>query len=50
MISVFFQVEYFTMASTEFNKFITSAKLPWVHEAVLAIIAVAPGGSAKKEK
>ena len=30
--------------------FITGDKLPWVHEAVLAIIDVAPGGSAKKEK
>ena len=32
------------------NTFITSKKLPWVHEAVLAVLAVAPSGSALKEK
>ena len=32
------------------NVFITSKKLPWVPEAVLAVINVAPGGSAKKDK
>ena len=36
--------------NNEENVFITGDKLPWVHEAVLAIINVAPGGSAKKEK
>ena len=36
--------------NNEENVFITGNKLPWVHEAVLAIINVAPGGSAKKEK
>ena len=36
--------------TTTGNVFITSKKLPWVHDAVLAVVNVAPGGSAKKDK